>query len=95
VAQAPPSPHTPAPPTATRPVPQDCDGAPLKPEPRTGETSGTAPPTLSEKLAKGEGVLCPPKKVDPEILAPTPDVGTMPVIPPPGSPGGDPTLQPR
>ena len=29
--------------------------------------------------------------VDPEIKAPTPDVGRMPVIPPPGSPGGDAT----
>jgi hypothetical protein len=50
--------------------------------------------TLSEKLARTEGVLCPPN-VDPEIKAPTPDVGPMPIIPPPGSPGGDPTVRPK
>jgi hypothetical protein len=32
-----------------------------------------------------------PPGVDPEIRAPTPDAGNTPVIPPPGSPGGDPT----
>ena len=42
-----------------------------------------------------EGVLCPPDNVDPEIKAPTPDIGVTPVIPPPGSPGGDPALRPR
>jgi hypothetical protein len=60
----------------------------------TPPTPGAAPP-LSDQLAKGEGVICPPKGVDPGIVAPTPDVGTMPVIPPPGSPGGDPTVRPK
>jgi hypothetical protein len=50
--------------------------------------------TLSEKLDRTEGVLCPPN-IDPDIKAPTPDVGTMPIIPPPGSPGGDPTVRPK
>jgi hypothetical protein len=33
--------------------------------------------------------------VDPDIVRPTPDTGevTMPVIPPPGTPGGDPDIQ--
>ena len=49
---------------------------------------------LSDKLAQTDGILCPPN-VDPEIKAPTPPGGTMPVIPPPGSPGGDPTVRPK
>ncbi len=51
--------------------------------------------TLSDKLAKSGGVICPPSGVDSEIKAPTPQGGTMHVIPPPGSPGGDPNVQPK
>jgi hypothetical protein len=50
--------------------------------------------SLSEKLEQTEGVLCPPN-VDPEIKIPAPGGGRTPVIPPPGSPGGDPTVQPK
>jgi len=58
------------------------------PEGKTGEP-------LSDKLARTGGVICPPN-VDPEIKAPTPQSGNkMPVIPPPGSPGGDPSIQPK
>ena len=49
---------------------------------------------LSDKLARTDGVLCPPN-VDPDIKAPTPPGGSMPVIPPPGSPGGNPNVQPK
>jgi len=63
------------------------------------QTDGKAPNSksgepLSDKLARTDGVLCPPN-VDPEIRAPTPEGGKMPVIPPPGSPGGDPSIQPK
>jgi len=41
-------------------------------------------------------VLCPPAGVDPEMHAPAPSTdGKMPVIPPPGSPGGDPNVKPK
>jgi len=50
--------------------------------------------TLSSKLAQSGGVICPPA-VDPEIRAPTPEAGRTPVIPPPGSPGGNPRVQPK
>jgi len=50
--------------------------------------------TLSDKLDQTNGVIYPPN-VDPAIEAPTPNAGKMPVIPPPGSPGGDPTVQPK
>ncbi|HEX3937225.1 MAG TPA: hypothetical protein VHX43_06940 [Xanthobacteraceae bacterium] len=49
---------------------------------------------LSDKLAQSGGVICPPN-VDPAMKAPTPKGGTMPVIPPPGSPGGNPNIQPK
>ena len=50
--------------------------------------------TLSEKLDQTAGVICPPD-VDPAIKAPTPNAGKTPVIPPPGSLGGDPSVQPK
>jgi hypothetical protein len=50
--------------------------------------------TLSEKLDQTAGVICPPD-IDPAIKAPTPNAGKTPVIPPPGSPGGDPSVQPK
>jgi hypothetical protein len=51
--------------------------------------------TLSDKLARSGGVICPPEHVDSEIRQPTPQGGNMPVIPPPGSPGGDQSAQPK
>ncbi len=51
--------------------------------------------SLSEKLARSKGVICPPEDVDPDIKAPTPHGGPMPVIPPPGSPGGNQSVQPK
>ena len=51
--------------------------------------------SLSDKLARSDGVICPPEHVDPEIKAPTPPGGAMPVIPPPGSPGGDQSIRPK
>src|SRR4029079_3986592 len=51
---------------------------------------------LSDRLARSGGVICPPEHVDPEINQPTPPTGgSMPVIPPPGSPGGDQSVQPK
>jgi hypothetical protein len=60
-----------------------------------GQTTGQSSEPLGDKLAKSNGVLCPPSGVDPEIRAPTPDTGNTPVIPPPGSPGGDPSVRPK
>jgi hypothetical protein len=60
-----------------------------------GSTTGQRAEPLGDKLARSDGVLCPPSGVDPEIRAPTPDAGNMPVIPPPGSPGGDPNVRPK
>ena len=65
----------------------------------TVENEGRAPSTddsLSERLARTDGVLCPPPGHDPDIRAPAPNTNSdMPVIPPPGSPGGDPAVRPK
>jgi len=50
--------------------------------------------TLGEKLGQTNGVICPPD-IDPSMKAQTPNGGSTPVIPPPGSPGGDPNVQPK
>ena len=62
-----------------------------------GEQRNPAPPpdNLSNRLARSDGVICPPPGVDPEMKLPTPDTGRTPVIPPPGSPGGDPSVRPK
>ena len=60
-----------------------------------GATTGQRAEPLTDRLARSDGVLCPPAGVDPEIRAPTPETGNTPVIPPPGSPGGDPTVRPK
>jgi hypothetical protein len=97
-AQAPPTVTTPLKPTATASA-DDC--APMakptlrRPNTEPGTTTGQAAEPLGDKLAKSDGVLCPPSGIDPEIRAPTPDVGNTPVIRPPGSPGGNPNLRPK
>jgi len=97
-AQAPPSPATPPAPTASAPsaAPSAAHCQPGAGTPKNAETTtGQAAQPLGDQLAKTDGVLCPPPDVDPEIRAPTPGGGNMPVIPPPGSPGGDPNLRPK
>ena len=99
-AQAPPSPKTPQAQTAP-PMPSRAGNcAPMQPATPhgavpEGATTGQSREPLGDKLARSDGVLCPPSGVDPEIRAPTPDSGNTPVIPPPGSPGGDPSLRPK
>jgi hypothetical protein len=50
---------------------------------------------LSDKLAESKGIICPPAGVDPEMQITPPPGGVMKVIPPPGTPGGDPSVQPK
>ena len=61
--------------------------------PRSTETTGSQ--SLSDQLSQSKGVICPPAGVDPGIAVPLVGGGRMPVIPPPGSPGGDPYIQPK
>jgi hypothetical protein len=50
---------------------------------------------LSDKLAESKGVICPPTGVDRDIEVAPPGGGKLKVIPPPGSPGGDQSVQPK
>jgi len=101
VAQAPPSPATPPQQTAPPVPPPSTNCAPMQPQPNLGtatpdgQTTGQRSEPLGDRLARSDGVLCPPAGIDPEMRAPTPDAGKTPVIPPPGSPGGDPNLRPK
>jgi hypothetical protein len=53
--------------------------------------------TLSDKLEATDGVIRPPTTATPDMTvpAPVPDPGTTPVIPAPGSPGGNQSIQPK
>jgi hypothetical protein len=100
-AQAPPT-ASPPPAQAASPSPDRATGcAPTQTTPRgnvTTEgqvTTGQSQEPLGDKLAKSDGVLCPPSGVDPAMRAPAPNEGNTPVIPPPGSPGGDPNIRPK
>ena len=101
IAQAPPAPTTPPAQTVPPAPPRSANCSPMQQpaHPGTaapeGTTTGRRTEPLGDKLAKSDGVLCPPAGIDPQMRAPTPDTGNTPVIPPPGSPGGDPTVRPK
>ena len=96
-AQAPPTPATPQVPTAPPAPTRITDCAPLEGNGTVGQgtTTDQSREPLGDKLARSDGVLCPPADVDPQMRAPTPRGGSMPVVPPPGSLGGDPTIRPK
>lgn len=76
------------------PSPEDMPAEKIAP----GDPSSTGSAgTLSDKLDKSDGVIRPPVTGTPDMTvpAPVPDPGTTPVIPPPGSPGGNPNVQPK
>jgi hypothetical protein len=51
---------------------------------------------LSERLDRSGGVIHPPANVDSEMHVAPPATGDkMPVVPAPGSPGGDPNVKPK
>ncbi|MGO4573186.1 hypothetical protein [Microvirga sp. 2TAF3] len=76
------------------PAPQEMPAEKMKPK-DPAETGSTE--TLSDKLEKSNGVIRPPATSTPEMTvpAPVPNPGTTPVIPPPGSPGGNQSVQPK
>ncbi len=78
-------------PPAEPPNPQGKPGrepAPALPETRPGES-------LSDRLDRQDGVLRPPSTGTPENVITPKDPGRIRVIPPPGSPQGDPEVQPK
>lgn len=90
-------PTPPVQPNAQPPVtPGSESGKPTDRDPNAAATESEPQEPLSEKLGKSEGVIEPPSRIDPEIKAPTPDINSrMPVLPPPGEPGGDQSVQPK
>jgi len=69
---------------------------------RTGagqQSPPTVPPAsgaTSSDLSRSGVVITPPVGIDPEIKQNPPPAGaTMPVIPPPGTPGGNPAVKPK
>jgi hypothetical protein len=74
------------------PAPQNTIPEKIKPEDpsSTGSTG-----TLSDKLEQSDGVIKPPSNISPDMSIPAPDTGTTPVIPPPGSPGGNQNVEPK
>src|SRR5215472_16701599 len=101
-AQAP-SAAQPAPPGQTQPNQAQPNQAPSNQAacpPGTGPNAPTVGSgqsgNLSDKLANSNGVICPPAGVDPQMhVAPPQEGGRMPVIPPPGTPGGDQKTVPK
>jgi hypothetical protein len=98
IAQAPPPSQAPVSPKTEPVQPSACAQAGAETTVGQGgglQTQQPAGQNLSDKLARSDGIICPPEHVDPEIKQPTPPGGPMPVIPPPGSPGGDPNVRPK
>jgi hypothetical protein len=65
---------------------------------QTTNGNGCTPQERSNKALEHDqsnaGVICPPE-IDSGMMAPTPKTGDTSVIPPPGAPGGDPSVQPK
>lgn len=71
---------------------------PGKPAPQLPDNGSKAPSgSSSEELSRSGGVIRPPSAVDPRMNQSTPDPGSrsMPVLPPPGTPGGNPSVTPK
>jgi len=52
--------------------------------------------STSSELSRSGGVIKPPADVDPQMRQTPPSAGDrMPVIPPPGTPGGNPSVKPK
>jgi hypothetical protein len=97
IAQAPPQPKAPTAPDKEVHDPDACAHAPATVGKGGGlDVQKRDKRDLSEQLADSGGVICPPQDVDPEMDKAAPQHGgRMPVIPPPGSPGGNPGVQPK
>jgi hypothetical protein len=68
--------------------PPDINGEP----PTVG---GRSSEPLSDKFAQSKGVICPPAGIDRDMQVTPPSGGHLKIIPPPGTPGEDPNVQPK
>lgn len=76
-------------------VPMAPQNAPTTPPERVAPS--TRDGNLSNQLSRSHGTVSPPANVDPGMtVSPAPSQrGTMPVIPPPGTPGGNRNVVPK
>jgi len=74
-------------------VPKDCPPGTSANAPGLGKDDSKG--SLSDKLASSKDVICPPAGIDREMQQKPPEGGAMKVVPPPGSPGGDQSVQPK
>jgi hypothetical protein len=79
---------------AAQPAPQARPDQNCPPETRQNTPGSDSGATLSDKLDRSRGVICPPD-VDAAMTQKPPAEGTLKVVPPPGSPGGDPKVLPK
>jgi hypothetical protein len=77
-----------------QPSPPSDKAPPASPQTKPGDKPNEP---LSEKLDKQQGVLKPPSGVDPGMHKQPPATtgDKMPIIVPPGEPGGDQSVQPK
>jgi hypothetical protein len=78
-----------------RPPPQQGAACPPDVEGEPPTVGGGSSEPLSDKLAQSKGVICPPAGVDHGMQVAPPDGGRLKIIPPPGTSGGEPGVQPR
>jgi len=93
-AQNPWAPLAPAPESAPLRSPKQEPTCPPGGDTRTGpsaETTGSGA-NLSRQLSESGGVLCPPADGDTDMVERPSTGGSLRIIPPPGSPGGDQTV---
>jgi hypothetical protein len=67
-------------------------------DPRSTQSDARPGESLTERLNRTDGVIRPPDNIAPRMpqaSPPTPDPGTTPVIPPPGTPGGSQQVDPK
>jgi hypothetical protein len=83
------------PPAQDKQAPPEQPRGPVPRAPGPNDKAGSD--SLSEQLSRSGGVIRPPAEIDKPMEAPTPDPGarSMPVIPPPGAPGGNPDVKPK
>ena len=84
---------------APQTIPEQHQSQPVRPNDQMGAQQGTsAAPSgsLSDELSRTGGVMQPPTTGDQGVVAP-PKAGpqSTPVIPPPGTPGGNQEVQPK
>jgi len=84
-------------PTAPTEIPNGGSATQADP-PRAADPTSPSPQTAlpaPQPGAGNRGVIAPPQSTDPGITVSPPANGMMPVIPPPGAPGGDQRVVPK